>query len=216
MDTFKMPSYSALEEIKLSIYDAEIIHFGGNQYWFPRKFNQLSGCGPIAAANITAYLSKAFPDKFSNLYPYKGVINRKDFMEHMIQIRKWVKPGIFGLTSIEKFSRNVLSFAQSRDVNLVPHILDKSGASLQEAVDFISQALLLKVPVALLILKHPVKEFKEYVWHWVTITGLRSDETNDNSYYIIVSTYGECKEINFDLLWNHRRPKDVISLAYFT
>jgi hypothetical protein len=84
MNTFISLNYSLLEEIQLSIYDSEIMYYGGNQYWFSRKFHQLSGCGPIAAANITAYLSQAFPDKFSNLYHYKGVLNKKDFVEHMI------------------------------------------------------------------------------------------------------------------------------------
>jgi hypothetical protein len=214
MDSLITRGYSPLDEIQLSIYDSEIIYYGGNQYWFSRKFHQLSGCGPIAAANITAYLSQTFPDKYNNLYPYKGVLNKKDFIEHMIEIRKYVKPGIFGLTSVKQFSNNVLSFAQSRGVTLIPHILDKDGATMQEAINFICEALCLKLPVAILVLKHPVKEFKDYAWHWMTITRLILD-TKDNKYFISVSTYGECREIDLDLLWNHRRPKDIIRLAYF-
>jgi len=214
MDNFINPNYFPLKEIEIPIYDSEIIYNGGNQYWFLNRFHKLSGCGPIAAANITAYLSQAFPDKFSNLYPYKGALTKKDFIEHMLEIRKWVKPGLFGLTSVQQFSNNVLSFAQSRGVTLAPHILDKDATNIQEAINFISEAMFQKLPVAILVLKHPVKEFKEYVWHWMTITGLRRD--GENKYYISISTYGECKEIDLDLLWNHRRPKDVISLAYFT
>jgi hypothetical protein len=215
MDTFMTLSYSPLEEIQLSIYDTEIMYYGGNQYWFPSKFHQLSGCGPIAAANITAYLAQTFSDKFSNLYSYEGVINKKDFVKHMIEIRKYVKPGIFGLTSVQKFSNNVLSYAQSRGVSLIPHIFDKDGASMQAALNFIFQALCLKLPVAILVLKHPVKEFKDYVWHWMTITSLSLDP-KDNKYYISVSTYGERREIDLDLLWNHRSTKDIIRLVYFT
>ncbi|MBB6214465.1 hypothetical protein HNQ80_000545 [Anaerosolibacter carboniphilus] len=215
MENFITSSYSRLEEIQLSIYDAEIIHYGGNQYWFSKKNHQLSGCGPVAAANITAYLSQTFPDKFSNLYPFKGVLNKKDFMEHMVEIRKYVKPGIFGLTSVHQFSNNVLSFAQSRGVSLAPHILDEDAASMQDAINFINQALSLKLPVAILVLTHPVKEFEEYAWHWMTITHLRLNP-EDGKYCISVSTYGEYREIDLDLLWNHRRPKDIIKLAYFT
>lgn len=204
-----------LEKIGLNIQDSEISYYGGSQYWFPKKFNQLSGCGPVAAANITAYLSQNFPDKYSDLYPYKGIINKKDFVEHMVQIRKYVKPGIFGLTSVHQFVENVLAFSKERGVYLVPHMLEDNAASMQEAINFITEALNKRLPVAILVLKHKIKEFKEYTWHWMTITDLKLN-SEDNMYYISVSTYGERKEINLDQLWNQRRPKDIINLAYFT
>lgn len=202
-----------LEEIEFNIYDSEISYFGGSQYWFPKKFNQLSGCGPVAAANITAYLSQTFPDKYSALYPYEGIINKTDFIAHMVEIRKYVKPGIFGLTSVNQFSDNVLSFSKNRDVSLVPHILDGT-TSIQAAINFISDALSKRLPVAILVLKHPIKEFKEFTWHWMTITGLKLN-FEDNTYYISVSSYGEEQAINLDLLWNGRSSKHIISLAYF-
>ncbi|GFZ30577.1 hypothetical protein CSC2_11030 [Clostridium zeae] len=213
MEDFNTQNHSKLLEIKLSIYDSDNIHYGGSQYWFPKKTHQLSGCGPVAAANITAYLSKLVPDKFSKLYPYKDIINKQDFIEHMIEVRKFVVPGMFGLTSVTQFSDNILAFCESRGVSLVPHILDEQ-ANMQEAMDFISEALHLKLPVAILVLKHPVKELEEYTWHWMTITNLRFEQKN-NKYYISVSTYGEFHEIDLDLLWNNRRPKDIIRLAYF-
>ena len=204
-----------LDKIDLYIYDSEISYYGGSQYWFPKKFNQLSGCGPVAAANITAYLSHTFPDKYSDLYPYKGIINKKEFVEHMVQIRKYVKPGIFGLTSVHQFVDNVLAFSKERSVYLVPHILEDNAASMHEAINFISEALAKRFPVAILVLKHKIKEFKEYTWHWMTITDLNLN-SKDNIYYISVSSYGQRKEINLDQLWNQRRPKDIINLAYFT
>lgn len=215
MENFITPDYSNPDEIELSIYDSEVVHHGGDQHWFPCKIHQLSGCGPVAAANITAYLSQNFPEKFDKLYPYTGRLSKGEFIEHMIEIRKFVIPGRHGLTSVEQFSDNVLSFSQSRGVSLTPHILDESAKSMNEAVKFISEALHLKLPVAILVLKHSVKELEDYTWHWMTITRLRID-FEDNKYYISVSTYGECHEIDLDLLWNHRGPEDVIRLAYFT
>jgi hypothetical protein len=215
MENLIIPTNSRLEDIQLSIYDSDIAYYGGSQYWFPKKTHQLSGCGPVAAANITAYLSKRFPDKFYNLYPYKEGLNKKDFIDHMIEIRKYVKPGLFGLTSVDQFSENVLSFSQKRGVSLKSHIFDENTASIQEAVNFISQALFQGFPVAILVLTHPLKEFEDYAWHWMTITCLKLDSKN-NKYHITVSTYGERCEINFDKLWNHRREQDIIRLAYFT
>ena len=133
----------------------------------------------------------------------------------MIEIRNYVKPGIFGLTSVRKFSDSVLAFASKRGISLVPHILDDNAATIQDAINFISNALSQKLPIAILVLKHPLVEFKEYTWHWMTITDLKLN-SKDNIYYITVSTYGERREINLDLLWNQRRPKDIIRLAYFT
>lgn len=215
MENFIKPDSVHLDGIQLNVYESEISYYGGNQYWFPKKFHQLSGCGPVAAANITAYYALTFPDKYNALYPYKGIINKKDFTQHMIEIRKFVKPGIFGLTSVHKFSDNILAFSKERGISLVPHILDDDNASIQDAISFISKALSLRIPVAILVLKHPVKEFQEYAWHWMTITNLKLNP-KDNIYYISVSTYGEHREINLDTLWNERRPKDIIRLAYFT
>jgi hypothetical protein len=214
LENFITPSYADLEEINLIIQDIEATHYGANQYWYPKKMHQLSGCGPVAAANITAYLAKTFPDKYSSLYTYKDIFNKKDFIDHMVEVRKYVKPGMMGLTSVEQFSDNVLAFSEKKGVSLVPHILHED-ANLQEALVFINQALLLKLPVAILVLKHPLKEMEDYEWHWMTITHLKLN-AEDTKPYISVSTYGELREINLELLWNSRRPKDIIRLAYFT
>jgi hypothetical protein len=204
-----------VEEINLDIHDSETIYYGGNQYWFLKKFHKLSGCGPIAAANITAYLSQTFPDKYNALYPYKGEINKRDFEDHMVHIRKYVKPGFFGLTSVQQFSANVLEFSRERGVSLIPHILEDNTTTLTQAISFILEALSQKIPVAILVLKHQVKEFKEYTWHWMTITDLKINSI-ENTCYITVSTYGKRQEISLEKLWNQRRTKDLIRLAYFT
>lgn len=208
-------SFAHLEEIKLPIYDSEKEYYGGSQDWFPKKLHQLSGCGPVAAANITAYLSQTFSDKFMALYPFQGIIKKCDFIKHMVDVRKFVIPGIHGLTSVQQFADNTLSFAKDKGVCLIPHFLEDDTVSIEQAVDFISLPLSQKLPVAILVLTHPAKELEDYVWHWMTITHLRFNP-DSNKYYIVASSYGERHEIDFDLLWNHRRPKDKIKFAYFT
>lgn len=215
MEKFNGTNSISLDEKQLYIYDSQNSHFGGNQYWYPKKFHQLSGCGPIAAANITAYLAQTFPNKYRNLFAYEGLMYKNNFLEHMIEIRKFVKPGIFGLTSVHQFSDNVLAFSKKRELTLTSHILDDKAAKIEAATSFIIEALTQKLPIAILILKHPIKEFEEYTWHWMTITGLRLD-SKDNIYYISVSTYGERREINLNMLWNERLPKHIIGLTYFT
>ena len=106
-------------------------------------------------------------------------------------------------------------FQKNKGVSLIPHILDEKADSIEEAISFILEALSKKIPVAILVLKHQIKEFKEYTWHWMTITGLNLN-SQSNKYYISVSTYGEFRKIDLELLWNQRRLKDIIRLAYFT
>ena len=108
-----------------------------------------------------------------------------------------------------------MNFSKERGVFLVPHSLDDKAASIQEAINFISEALSQRLPIAILVLKHSIKEFEEYTWHWMTITALKQN-LKDEKYYITVSTYGEHREIDLDLLWNHRRSKDIIRLVYFS
>jgi len=153
MGSFISSNYTHLEDIQFNIYDSDISYYGGNQYWFPNKFHQLNGCGPVVAANITAYLSQTFPDKYNSLYPYKGIVNKKDFILHMVEIRKYVRPGIFGLTSVNKFSDGVLAFSKNRGVSLTSHILDEKADSIQEAINFILEALSQRLPIAILVSK---------------------------------------------------------------
>lgn len=219
MENFTNSNFSEFEEISLAIYDGDNKHYGGSQYWFPKITHRLSGCGPVVAANITAYLSQTSPQKYYPLYPYKGTLTKQNFVKHMAEIRKYVIPGLFGLTSVKQFSDNLLAFAHQRGITLTPYILDDDDnagdADIEEAVNFISQALSQRLPVAILVLKHSVKELKDYTWHWMTITGLKLN-SSDNNYCISVSTYGERRIINLSLLWNHRRPQDIVRLVYFT
>lgn len=215
MEEFTISKNNNRVEYPLLIYDSNLSYYGGDQHWYPRKTHSVSGCGPVAAANITAYLAQTFPEKYYPLYPYTIPFQKQDFISHMIEIRKYVKPGMFGLTSVQQFSDNVLSFAAEKGITLVPSILDDHSVSMEEALKFIVQGLAAKIPVAILILKHPIKELIEYTWHWMTITGLKINPT-DQKYSIIVSSYGKRHEINFNLLWNHRRSHDIINLAYFS
>ncbi|MDP4177772.1 MAG: hypothetical protein Q8900_05445 [Bacillota bacterium] len=214
METLIKTNLTSLKEIKFSIYDSKKEYYGGSQNWFPKKSNQLNGCGPVAAANITAYLSQKFSYKFSDLSDFKDISNKNYFIEHMIEIRKFVIPGLYGLTSVQQFADNTLSYANYRHTCLTPHILEDDTVSLNKAVEFLTLPLSQNLPIAILVLTHPAKELEDYVWHWMTITHLKLNP-NDNNYYIVTSSYGGRHEINFNLLWNNRRAKDKIKFAYF-
>lgn len=203
-----------LKEIPIKIIDNAFTYYGGDQGWYPSKSHQMSGCGPVAAANITAHLALSFPELYHALYPYPSTdYLKEDFIAHMIHVRKYVKPKIFGLTSVKQFSENVLSFAKSRGVELNPHFVNEPSTA-DEGIDFILTALTQNLPVALLILTHPVREFSEFIWHWMTIHHYYINELT-NKRTIVIFSCGERYLIDFDLLWNKRRSRDVIKLIYF-
>ncbi|NDL66623.1 hypothetical protein [Anaerotalea alkaliphila] len=205
----------SISPIDLSIWDGSVLHQGGSQYWFPRRFHQVSGCGPVAAANITAWLAQRWPERYSRLYPYGTAPFQKDaFVRHMVEIRKSVRPGLFGLTSVETFTRQLLAFAASRGVSL-SHATQKDPMDSHEALSFIRSGLELQVPVAILVLLHPRKELDEYTWHWMTITDLRC-ASGTPSCILEVSSWGQEHLLDFDLLWNHRnQKKHKIHLGYY-
>lgn len=203
-----------LKEINIHITDKTTYYYGGNQYWYPSKSHQVSGCGPVAAANITAHLAKCFPEQYSALYPFPtNTFSKHDFISHMVNIRKHVKPGLFGLTSSRQFSENVLSFAKQQSVTLIPHIINQQSSG-DEALTFIDSALKQNIPVAMLILTHHSRAISEYVWHWMTIHHYYINELT-NKKTIVISSCGERHLVDFDLLWNKRHTIDVIKLVYF-
>ncbi len=203
-----------LKEINLKIVDNTLSYYGGNQYWYPSKANQMSGCGPVVAASITAHLAGLSPKRFGILYPYSmDTYTKEDFIHHMVALRKYVKPGIFGLTSVTQFSQNVLSYAQSLGVTLQPHFV-KEPSTCDEAIDFLISALEQQLLIGLLILTHPSRELSEFTWHWMTIHHYYKNELT-NKRTIVISSCGERHEIDFDLLWNKKRSMDIIKLIYF-
>ena len=55
-------------------------YFGGNQFWYSTHVGKVSGCGPVAAANILAYLAQTYPE-MTQLYKYNlSSINQDDYL----------------------------------------------------------------------------------------------------------------------------------------
>ena len=65
-------------------------YFGGTQDWYAAERRRRAGCGPTAAANLTAYLALSRPG-LRPLYPYDR-LNPTDFTRSLC-IRR--KPGCF-------------------------------------------------------------------------------------------------------------------------
>lgn len=196
------------------ITDEDESFYGGDQIWFHFTVGQYSGCGTVAAANITAYLAAehaslrglcAMPD-----------LEKKSFQAHMIEIYNWVKPWKLPFVSENRpsyrsfgwglgiwppcrFARGVERYARSKEICLTDRRIS-SRRSMEELIAFIRDSLDRDCPVAMLIGKkprydrNPVIRPDGFTWrqlnfalHWVVITMLTISE---ESVMVKVSTWG--------------------------
>jgi hypothetical protein len=183
------------KQIELScILDEDKMHFGGDQHWYKAKWHSLSGCGPTVAATILAHMAESDP-YCRPLYGYDFPMQKTDFIEHMQEVREYVKPGVKGLTSKAFFACEAKRFAESRGVTLKTNIINRDF-SAEEAYERIKTAIDNGYPPALLILKNPAPELEEFTWHWMVVIGYKENMQ------IIMTTWGKIFDLDFRKVWN--------------
>ncbi len=186
------------KQIELScILDEDQKHFGGDQHWYRAKWHSLSGCGPTVAATILAHLAERDP-KCRALYAYDFPLQKNDFIEHMQEVREYVKPGVRGLTSKNYFACEAKRFGESRNVKLKTNIINRDY-SAEEAYERIKTSIDNGYPLALLILKNPAPEIEEFTWHWMVVIGYKENMQ------IVMTTWGKIFDLDFNKVWNHER-----------
>lgn len=198
----------------LRIADGNKIFYGGDQAWFDFTVGQHSGCGTVAAANITAYLAGQQME-LRNLYHLPD-LQKEHFLTHMMELYDWVKPWKvpfvqrnrppwksfgwgFGVWPPYWFARGVKQFARSRGICMEDRRIS-SRCSMEELTGFIRDNLERDCPVAMLIGRRPryerelVERPDGHKWmqthfsmHWVVITMLKMREEN---VMVKVSTWG--------------------------
>ncbi len=195
-----------LQAVRIS--DGNTVYFGADQRWFENTWHSVSGCGPTTAALITMYMAQAFADTCAPLYPYALPAQKRDFAEHMVKVRPFVKPGPMGLKSTEKFASGTAAFARQIGVNIVPFTVHRSLNTVN-AFGFIQKAVEQNYMPALLILRNPSKELSDFHWHWMGITGCDAQTKS-----IFVSTYGREFELPFEQVWHQQKPYET-GIVYF-
>lgn len=191
----------------LKITDKYATFYGGAQVWFSDRFSVNGGCGVVSAANILAYLA-ASDEKYARLYPQKS-LSKQDFTAFMEELCAFVKIRNFfgqplGVWGKKRFEKGVLDYAKSRGVSLSA-VQFRGKMTLENAADFIKNALSENLPAAMLIgfngrLKNVRCEFPNggtisgsFERHWVTITELSE---NDGKITVKVSSWGAAAEID--------------------
>ncbi|WP_455718578.1 hypothetical protein [Anaerosporobacter sp.] len=157
------------------IREGNRIFNGPDQSWYPKRFQRMAGCGPTACSNIMWYLSQT-KEKYKGLCTYDG-ITYEGFLKLMEDVWKYVTPGLMGVNKLEIFEKGAISYGKDKGYDLsckslrIPSKNLISDAGIEEAFDFIEEALVEDLPVAFLNLSNGQLSNLES-WHWVTIYDL--------------------------------------------
>ncbi|WP_434509650.1 hypothetical protein [Desulfitobacterium sp. AusDCA] len=187
----------------LKIYDKESqeTYFGGDQEWYSKKWQRLSGCGPTAATNIFYYLSHS-----KDILKSAEQLNTKEgWISLMEKMWGYVTPSVRGVHTTKMFFEPMVNFAKAQGRNLEYYVYEvpedpSQRPQFQEILKFIEKGLSKDVPVAFLNLNNgKVKNLDR--WHWVTIISLEYIEEGQSAFLTILD-YGRVKKIDLALWYN--------------
>lgn len=154
--------------------------YGGDQSWFPRKRQQVTGCGAVAASNVLAALA-ARGGPLGPLAPDGAGASRESFLPFMEELCRRLRPGLLGLWSRKRWTKAVLGWAEERGVPLRAEscsFLEKQ----ETCAAFLKRHLEKGSPVAALNLRTGLPKKAPYDWHWIVITGLEGDTLTFSSW----------------------------------
>lgn len=162
----------------LDIQEGSATYHGGNQNWFPEKWQQQAGCGPTSCANLMLYLDKT-QHGCEPLCPADA--NQKHiFVELMKEIWQYITPGYMGVNTTKILTAGAEKYAASKGIVVTTAAYDVPPAARNKRnymhfSRFIANALQQNLPVAFLNLSNGTLDNLDS-WHWVTLVALRGDE----------------------------------------
>lgn len=172
--------------------------YGGDQHWYKDPFMRLAGCSAVCASEACAYLAGHFPH-LRGLYPGDPAhIAKEEFEAFMAHMFTYITPGITGMSSIHRFGRCFLNYADSVGVGVKLTLLG-GGASAEDARAFAAGGLNEGFLVLYLLLKHKDPALDDFTWHWFNLTGY---EIKGESMTVGFATWGKKHTADFDNLWN--------------
>lgn len=198
-----------LEEVVMPHANKQGIWYGPNQEWYSDYWQQLSGCGPVSAALVTAYLARftdlpnasrlytgtpALPEKTFNGTP--EFITLPSFVSHMETLWRYVTPTKMGTWKLSMYEEGIERFAEERGVPLEAESIwirpaqpqRRSERMFEELRDFVIEGLSRDIPVAFLnYFGGQMRDISN--WHWVTVTSARMTE-DEELVWLTVSDQG--------------------------
>jgi hypothetical protein len=185
--------YRILDELTNDTY------YGGNQEWYKKKWQRLSGCGPTVVSNIIYYIDNWKIEIEQDDIPYI----KKDFIDIMEEIWKYVTPTFRGIPSTIYLMKGITKYKKAKNLSLELSYLDipkkkEHRPELKQILKFLDEALQNNTPVAFLNLNNG-EEKQLDAWHWVTLVTLEYEE--DGSFVSVdILDEGLIKKVNL-LKW---------------
>lgn len=178
--------------------NSQVTHYGGNQEWYPQKWQRLSGCGPTVASNIIFYLRH--PQ--TTLEFKKSPIHKKDWVMLMEEMWKVVTPSFRGVHKTKMFYEPLFEYTKEKGLSVGYYVCDvpknkSQRPELSQILRFLSEALSIDAPIAFLNLCNGEEKNLDR-WHWVTIISLEHSESGNKAYVNILDG-GLIKKIDLAL-----------------
>ncbi|MCF0122700.1 MAG: hypothetical protein HUJ67_01160 [Ruminiclostridium sp.] len=186
---------------------------GGDQEWFPDRWQRRAGCGPTAAATILRYLSRAHP----GLAAMGPGDDTPDFSAYMEALWPHLTPGPRGLDQAADFVLGCRSFALTRGCVLLGEILEipdrtrQDRPALAACRDFLAEALYADLPVAFLNYSSGSVDNLDN-WHWVTLIAM--EEEPSGKLPCLILDGGAEKVIDFTQWLNTSAPGGALAVVY--
>lgn len=169
--------------------------YGGDQEWYKKYIQRLSGCAPTTASTIIMY-EKRMKD---NSIKY----TKKEFLELMEDMWNYITPGKFGVNKLDYYSQGFVKYINDNNISLNEKVEllisknKKNRPSNEEVYNYIFCALENNHPVAFLNLNNGKEKLLDS-WHWVCIVEIKYEKDTDTLNSIITDG-GILKEINLGL-----------------
>lgn len=176
-------------DLKYLLIDDNI--YGGNQEWYKKYIQRLSGCGPTTASTIIMY-----EERFKNKIEH---YTKEELFVLMEEMWNYITPGRMGVNKVEYYENGFSKYIREKNIeldNCNKLLIEKNKkVSPSELYDYLYSSLNNNHPVAFLNLNNG-KENRIESWHWVTIVGI---SYNENKLFGMVADGGVIKEIDLGL-----------------
>lgn len=160
MSAYEIRSFPIIEDDGRSWY-------GGDQDWYPDRWQRMAGCASVAGANLAAFYDLCMPAA-GHIY------QKQEFLEIMQQVYRYMRPGANGFPHVQKFADQFCAFARDHGRDFAAAVA-RDWHDSDTPRELICRELQAQNPVALLVLRHLAPELEDNTWHWMTITGYEAD-----------------------------------------
>ena len=175
--------------------------YGGDQDWFLDPMMKLGGCGAKTAYDCSIYFSLY---KGKDLYPFdKSALNKKDYVRFGSIMKPYLRPRMTGINRLDIYTDGFGKYLEDRGEHGIvmrefpgTETADAAKKTLEEQIDK-------GFPAPVLTLRHKLKKFSDFVWHWYIINGYKKVESEGTERFLVkVVSYGEYIWFDFDELWD--------------